>query len=206
MYWVKTPSLIKKWFSSLVWDLPTEHKIVYLTFDDGPHPTATNFVLQQLQQYNAKASFFCIGKNVAENPSIYQQIIQNGHVVANHTHNHVNGFKTSSKDYLQNVIEAKQYINSQLFRPPYGRITPFQKSILQKAGFKIVMWDVLSGDFDTKITSKQCTENVLLYATNGSIIVFHDSEKAFPHLQIALPQVLAFFSNKGFEFKGLPTN
>lgn len=203
MYWVKTPHFIKKWFSSLVWDLPTEEKVLYITFDDGPHPIATKFVLQQLQQYHAKASFFCIGKNVAEHPNIYQDILNEGHTIGNHTQNHVNGFKTSSKDYLQNVLEAKKYINSSLFRPPYGKILPFQASLLQKAGFKIIMWDVLSGDFDTKITGNECTQNVLLQATNGSIIVFHDSEKAFPRLEIALPKVLDFFNAKGFVFKAL---
>lgn len=192
-------------FSSLVWDLPTEGKVLYLTFDDGPHKTITPYVLQCLKEYNAKACFFCIGKNVLQYPEVYQQIINEGHTIANHTQSHLNGFKTSTKDYIRNVQKAKELIHSQLFRPPYGKITPFQKKLLQKAGYKIIMWDVLSGDFDTSISAEQCTQNVLLLATNGSIIVFHDSEKAFPRLKEALPKVLQFFTEKGFVFKAITT-
>lgn len=203
MYWIKTPNFVKKFFSSLIWSIDTEEKHLYLTFDDGPHPTITPYVLQQLENYNAKASFFCIGKNVLKHPDIYQQIISNGHTVGNHTNNHLNAFKTSSKDYIENILKAREVIKSNLFRPPYGKLTPFKKTLINKAGFKIIMWDVLSGDFDTKISAKHCTENVLFNATKGSIIVLHDSEKAFTRLKETLPAILEFFSKKGFEFKPL---
>jgi peptidoglycan/xylan/chitin deacetylase (PgdA/CDA1 family) len=203
MYLIKTPSFVKRFFSSLVWSIDTEEKHLYLTFDDGPHPTITPYVLEQLKQYNAKASFFCIGKNVVLHPATYQQIINDGHTVGNHTYNHLNAFKTSSEAYIQNVLAAQQIIKSNLFRPPYGKLTPFTKSLLIKAGFKIIMWDVLSGDFDTKITATVCTQNIILNATKGSIVVLHDSEKAFPRLKETLPAVLDFFSKKGFEFKAL---
>jgi peptidoglycan/xylan/chitin deacetylase (PgdA/CDA1 family) len=156
-----------------------------------------------LKKYNAKATFFCIGKNVMAYPDIYQRIIEEGHAVGNHTFNHLNGSKTADAVYLDNILQAKQYIDSELFRPPYGKISAFQvKQLLNPVyGLKTVMWTVLSGDFDPKISNEQCLQNVILNARQGSIVVFHDSEKASEKLRYALPVVMAFFSTRGFSFK-----
>lgn len=202
-YFVKTPWLLKKCYPSCIWDIPSEEKIIYFTFDDGPHPVATPYVLDELKKYNAKATFFCIGKNVVEQPGIYKRVLNEGHRVGNHTHNHLNGWKTSDSLYFSNIEQAARYIDSNLFRPPYGRVTKFQANCLQetKANFKIVMWDVLSADFNEKISGKVCALNVTRNAKKGSIIVFHDSEKAFNRLKIALPETLDFFAEKGYRFE-----
>jgi len=176
---------------------------LYLTFDDGPNPDATTFVLQQLKKYNAKATFFCIGENVKEYFDIYKQVISDGHKPGNHTFNHLNGWRTDDKKYLEDIKEAANIIDSEFFRPPYGRITKFQLKALQGGKFKLktIMWDILSGDFDVKVSPENCYLNVINNAKPGSIIVFHDSIKAFSRLEYALPRVLNFFSEKGFQFK-----
>lgn len=207
LYFTKTPALLRCLFKSCVWKIPTTEKKVYLTFDDGPHPTATPFVLQQLKAHQAKGSFFCIGKNVVAHPSLYQQILDEGHRVGNHTHHHLNGWKTNTRNYLENILMAAKYIDSKLFRPPYGRISPFQIQQLRRwndAGFQIIMWDVLSGDFDTGIDGKKCLENVLLQWEPGSIIVFHDSAKSWERLRYALPPLLDYFSKEGIQMEPLP--
>ena len=203
-YLIKTPRWLKKLYpASLTWSMPGDEKVLYLSFDDGPHPTATPFVLDTLKQFNAKATFFCIGKNVVGYKEIYQRIIDEGHKVGNHTFNHLNGWKTKDEEYIENVMEAEKHIDSKLFRPPYGRISRFKINLLQKTGFNIVMWDVLSGDFDKDETREKCTENVLLQSKAGSIIVFHDSEKAFERMSYSLPLVLEKFSADGFTFKAI---
>jgi peptidoglycan/xylan/chitin deacetylase (PgdA/CDA1 family) len=186
--------------------MPTNEKGIYLSFDDGPHPIATPFVLEQLDKYQAKASFFCIGKNVAEHPVIYEQIIAKGHTVGNHTQHHVNGWHTKDDMYLQNIHEASSLISSDFFRPPYGRIKRSQIKKIQankNLPQQIIMWDVLSGDFDTKISGEVCLKNVLKHTKAGSIVVFHDSVKAWDRLKIALPATLEYFSQKGYQFKAL---
>jgi peptidoglycan/xylan/chitin deacetylase (PgdA/CDA1 family) len=205
-YLVKTPSLLKKLYPECIWNMETKENEIYLTFDDGPHPQVTQFVLDELKKFNAKATFFCIGKNVKEHFDIYKQIISEGHRPGNHTFNHLNGWKTADKKYLDDIKQAADIIDSPFFRPPYGRATKFQMKALQEDKFqlKTIMWDVLSGDFDEKITPENCYLNVVKYAKAGSIIVFHDSLKALPRLQYALPLVLRFFSEKGFVFKVLP--
>ena len=206
-YFVKTPWWLKKIYSSYIWSIDTKEKILYLTFDDGPHSVATPFVLEELKKYNAKASFFCIGKNVLAEPQIYKRIIEEGHAVGNHTYSHFNGWKTKDNFYLTDVSEAGKYIDSILFRPPYGRITSFQakniKAALKKPAAKIVMWDVLSGDFDDSLTGQQCLQNVILNAKKGSIIVCHDSQKSFSKLEYFLPIVLDFFEKEGYRFEKL---
>jgi len=205
MYFIKTPWWLKEIYPNLIWNMNRHEKVLYLTFDDGPHPTATPFVLEQLQSYNAKATFFCIGKNVQEHTALYQQIIAAGHNVGNHTQQHLNGWKTNINKYLQDIQEAQLHIGSSLFRPPYGRIKKAQAASLieKKPQFKIIMWDILSGDFDTTISSEKCYSNVIKNAKEGSIIVFHDSTKAWDRMHVALPKVLQYFSAKGFVFKAL---
>ncbi len=200
-YLVKTPWWLKMLYPGCTWQMPAGEKKLYLSFDDGPHPVATPFVLKELKKYQAKATFFCIGKNVLEQPAIYRQIIEEGHQVGNHTFNHLNGWKTADGSYLENVSKAKKYIDSNLFRPPYGRATKFQLRLIGSGQQLLpVMWTVLSGDFDPGLTKEKCLSNVLRHSGDGSIIVCHDSEKAFDKLQYVLPEVLEFFSEKGFSF------
>lgn len=206
-YLVKTPWWLKKWYPDLIWDIPhpADERVLYLTFDDGPHPRATPFVLDTLRTYGAKATFFCIGKNVQEHPHLYKRILEEGHRVGNHTQHHVNGWKTRDKAYLEDVRQAATYIDSDLFRPPYGRISAFQASLLRKPpfAFKVIMWDVLSADFDRKLSPERCSRNVIRHARPGSIVVWHDSEKAFPRVEGALSVVLGHFQEKGYRFESL---
>ena len=206
MYFTKTPWWLKKLYPSLVWSINTTENIIYLTFDDGPHPTATPFVLKSLKQFNAKATFFCIGKNVELYPAIYAEIMSAGHTVANHTQNHLNGWKTTDEIYINNIDQAAAHIDSKLFRPPYGRITKFQAKLLHQMGYKIIMWDVLSGDFDTTLLKEDCAENTILQTQAGSIVVFHDSEKAYERMEFALPKLLDFYSKKGYRFESINWN
>jgi peptidoglycan/xylan/chitin deacetylase (PgdA/CDA1 family) len=206
-YLAKTPGLLKSMYPSCIWNFPRHEKVMYFTFDDGPHPVATPFVLDTLKEYNAKGTFFCIGKNVAAHPDIYKRILNEGHATGNHTFNHLNGWKTSDEEYIKDIGEAKKYIDSKLFRPPYGRITKFQirlltasENVKQKTVFKIIMWDVLSGDFHITSTPEKCMRNVTAHSKEGSIVVFHDSEKALPRMQKTLQESLRFFSERGFRF------
>lgn len=204
LYSPKTPSVFPKFFKKYRWHFHSSEKTIYLTFDDGPIPEVTEFVLDQLNMYDAKATFFCIGKNVLENPDIYGRIKKEGHRVGNHTHNHLKGWKHKTSAYIENVDTAAQIIDSNLFRPPYGRIKKKQAKALLKKGYEIIMWDVLSGDFDKGISKERCLENVLSNTQNGSIIVFHDSIKAKDKLAYALPRVLTYFTNEGYSFKVIP--
>lgn len=209
MYLIKTPRLLKAFYPKCVWDIPVNDKVIYLTFDDGPHPQATTFVLEELKKYNAKASFFCIGNNVQAYPSIYESILKDGHAVGNHTHDHLNGWKCDSTTYLNNIKSAAKLIDSIFFRPPYGRISMQQIRQLKSATDmpnKIIMWDVLSGDFDLRLTGEVCAANVIKNASAGSIIVFHDSAKAWDRLVVALPLVLQYFSKMGYQMKVLPAD
>lgn len=202
-YFVKTPGWLSKFYSKCVWSIPVQEKIIYLSFDDGPHPSITPFVLDELKKYNAKASFFCIGKNVLAHPDVYKKIIDEGHAVGNHSFNHLNGWKTNDEVYLDDIAEAKKYIDSNLYRPPYGRITKFQLGQLSLSRFnlKTIMWTVLSGDFDIKASPEKCLKNVLAKTKPGSIIVFHDSEKANIRMRYALSGTLKHFSEKGYRFE-----
>ncbi len=200
MYFVKTPWWLKSFYPSLTWKVPSVGNNVFLTFDDGPHKTITPFVLNTLKTYNAKATFFCIGKNVENNPEIFSQILNEGHSIGNHTYNHLNGWKTNDEVYLKDIIKAKAVINSNLFRPPYGRIGWSQIERLKKL-FTIIMWDVLSGDFDVKLSPQQCLQHVVKNAKPGSIVVFHDNEKAFSRLEYVLPKALQHFDSNGWKCK-----
>lgn len=206
-YFVKTPWWLKKIYRHRLWQVATKEKIIYLTFDDGPHPVVTPFVLDELKKYQAKATFFCIGKNVADYPVLYNRIIDEGHKVGNHTQQHLNGWKTTNETYLSDVALAAGYIQSNLFRPPYGRLKSIQAKHIRDAMknklAKIVMWDVLSGDFDESLSGEQCLQNVINHSSSGSIVVFHDSDKAFSRLQYTLPKTLEFFSSRGYIFREL---
>ncbi|MCF6294571.1 MAG: polysaccharide deacetylase family protein [Flavobacteriaceae bacterium] len=216
---VTTPKLAKSLFPDLVWDLPSKEKVIYLTFDDGPTPIVTDWTLEVLKQYNANATFFCIGKNVDAHPLIFKRIVSEGHSVGNHTYNHLKGWRTNTKNYLKDIDEAQEVLNNQiqnsefspdnyrdqnLFRPPYGQIRPKQAKQLINLGYKVIMWNVLAKDWDASITEEKCLENVVNNASSGDIIVFHDSIKAKKNLQYALPKVLEYFSEKGYEFKCIP--
>ena len=203
MYFIKTPAWVKAVFSAYTWNVNTTEKTLYLTFDDGPHPLATPFVLEQMDKFGAKGTFFCLGKNVREHEAIYQDIIKSGHAVGNHTNDHLNGWKVSHDEYIKNVDRASALIKSDLFRPPYGRISRRAGRTLLKEKYQIIMWDVLSGDFDVHIAPEKCAANVLNKAGAGSIIVFHDSQKALQNLKYTLPLVLSEFSSRGFMFKHL---
>jgi peptidoglycan/xylan/chitin deacetylase (PgdA/CDA1 family) len=204
-YLIKTPWWLKLYYSRLVWKIPTREKVLYLSFDDGPHPVATPFVLDELKKFDAKACFFCIGKNVQAHPQLYKRVLGEGHRVGNHTQDHLNGWKVSEGEYFDNIRQAARYIDSDLFRPPYGRITAFASAHLRAApsSFKIIMWDVLSADFDRSLSAEKCARHVIRHAGPGSIIVFHDSEKAFDRLRGALPQVLRHFADLGYRFEAI---
>lgn len=204
-YLVRTPGWVQKVFPGRIWELNTAENSIFLSFDDGPHPEATPFVLNELKRYGATATFFCIGKNVEAYPELYSRIIEEGHCVGNHTFNHLKGTQTVDSTYLHDILHAKQFIHSKLFRPPYGRVSNFIVEQLKQPLYDLqtIMWTVLSGDFDPGITNEQCLQNVLLNTKTGSIVVFHDSEKAFEKLKYALPKTLAYFSAKGFRFQGI---
>jgi peptidoglycan/xylan/chitin deacetylase (PgdA/CDA1 family) len=205
-HFLKIPWWVRLIYPSYIWKVPVKDKSVFLTFDDGPHPTITPWVLDQLKKYDAKATFFCIGKNVERYSQIYQQVVSEGHSVGNHTYSHLNGWQTPTPQYLADAGKAVPLIESSLFRPPYGRITRNQAKQLAVAfrqNVKVVMWDVLSADFDTSISPETCAGIVLRYVEPGSVVVFHDSEKAFPNLQFALPLVLDKLKKDGFYFRRL---
>ena len=198
-------------------------KAIYLTFDDGPVPEVTPWVLNELARFNAKASFFCIGDNVKKHPEIFRKVIKEGHCIGNHTFNHLNGWNSSTSNYIENTRQAEEIMvttsevyrneNSkfsenktpvyQLFRPPYGRIRNSQARSLKKQGYKLVMWDVISGDYDQEFSAEKCFQNVIDNAEPGSTIVLHDSQKAFQNLRVILPEILEYYKNKGLEFRSL---
>ncbi|WP_276358851.1 polysaccharide deacetylase family protein [Daejeonella sp. H1SJ63] len=205
MYLAKSPFWLQWFYPKLTWHKNRRQKFIYLTFDDGPIPVVTPFVLNTLKKFNAKATFFCIGDNVRKHPDIFSLLEAEGHTVGNHTYNHLKGWKTDNKEYLKNFEECAELTGSRLFRPPYGRIKKSQIKIIKALypATEIIMWDVLSGDWDQNISPEKCIQNVLKNAKNGSIIVFHDSEKAYGRLEHTLPVVLTVLNEQGFGFKTL---
>lgn len=210
LMWVKTNRLIKWLFPKYVWEIPNRENKIYLTFDDGPIPEITEWVLDVLKEEKIKATFFCIGDNIQKNSGIFKRIIAEGHSVGNHTFNHLKGWNFSTEDYIENTILCENAIASnteikkqktKIFRPPYGKIKFSQSRKLQKLGYKIIMWDVLSVDYDKEVTAEQCLENIIENTVSGSIIVCHDSIKAFKNLEYALPKAIKQLKSKGFVFE-----
>jgi len=206
-YFVKSPKVLNHLFNQWKWRFSQQELAIYLTFDDGPTPDITEWTLNQLKKYKAEATFFCLGKNVAKYPEIFSKIVNQGHAIGNHTYNHINGLKHATDKYIADVISSEKTIfkigniKSTLFRPPYGKFRISQSKKIRKIGYKIVMWDVLSADFDASISNIDCLLNVVKNTENGSIIVFHDSKKASEKLKYALPKVLEYYAQKGYSFK-----
>lgn len=209
MRYFKTPAIIAKTFKSIWWKLPQEKPTIFLTFDDGPIPELTPYVLETLQKFQAKATFFCVGDNIRKHPDIFQNLLQYGHQVGNHTFNHLNAWKVHKNEYLQNIalcqqIMQEQNVQNTLFRPPYGKLSLGLRKQIEK-NLKIVLWDVLTYDFDQTLDQEICLKNALQNTENGSIVVFHDNIKAIHNLTYTLPRFLEYFSEKGFCFEALPS-
>jgi len=206
----KFPKWLKWFYPHAIWDFfdvkNLKSPAIYLTFDDGPTPKVTEWVLTELKKHNAKATFFCIGNSVKNNPETYQKVLDDGHSVGNHSMGHEKGLKTHHDLYVKSVVNAKKSIDSKLFRPPYGKCTIKQYKTLCNLGFKFVFWSYLTYDFDAQLTSKKRIKKTLNYAKNGSVIVFHDSNKAFPQLKQDLPDILESLHKKGFIFKAIKQN
>lgn len=196
----KAPYLVKKYYSKLIWQLPTEEKTIHLTFDDGPTPGVTGKVLDMLKDNSAKATFFCVGNNVLKYPELFQRIKSEGHAVGNHSMSHTNGWKVSDEVYIDDVMNCQKLIQTSLFRPPYGKIRRAQASLLLPY-FKIVMWSLLTRDYDPKVTKEKCLELAISGLNPGSILVFHDSEKAEEKMLFALNGLLNKMNKKGFVSK-----
>lgn len=205
MYLSYSPLWLQWFYPTLTWHKSRKEKCIYLTFDDGPIPVVTPFVLNTLKKFNAEATFFCIGENIDKYPEVFSDLVKAGHKIGNHTYNHLEGWKTKDSDYLENIQKCSKNTGIELFRPPYGRIKKSQIKAIKKENpeIQIVMWDVLSGDFDQSISAETCINNVLKNVKNGSIIVFHDSLKAFDRLEKCLPIVLESLKKQEFEFKKL---
>jgi len=197
----RIPKIVEKFYSKWVWRISTEQKELFLTFDDGPHPTITPAVLNLLKQYEAKATFFCIGDRVKRYPEVYKQILAEGHAVGNHTQHHLNGWKVSDEDYLKDVKEADVYIDSTLFRPPYGRIRKVQSKRIIGEGKRIVMWTVLSGDYSKKLSPQDVANRISIPFEKGAIYLFHDLEKAEKNMFFALAKLLVDARQQGFSMK-----
>ncbi|MCU0448000.1 MAG: polysaccharide deacetylase family protein [Microscillaceae bacterium] len=210
MRFYKTPQILKKWFSGFTWDIAQADKVIYLTFDDGPIPEVTEFVLATLATFAAKGTFFCVGDNIRKHPGVFKQILAAGHSLGNHTFNHLKGWSTPTSQYLENVALCRQVMLENgvdlppkpLFRPPYGRITTRQFKVLQP-DYQIIMWDMLTNDYDKSLDQEVCLRKAIQYSQSGSIVVFHDSLKAEKNLRYVLPRYLAHFTALGYRFEGL---
>ena len=213
---IRVPSFIK-WMhpSWYIWDIPSKDKVVYLTFDDGPIPEVTEWVLDILKKKGIKATFFCIGDNVQKHPHIFEQITLDGHSIGNHTQHHLKGWKHTEETYISNVALAEKTMTQvlqkkqkdtphfPLFRPPYGKIKRTQAKQLRKKGYEIMMYRTVAYDWDASITPEQCLDNVIKNTRSGDLIVFHDSVKASKNMKYALPKAIDYFIEKGFTFKNL---
>jgi peptidoglycan/xylan/chitin deacetylase (PgdA/CDA1 family) len=197
--WVKVPSIVKRLLKGVIWDLPADNKKIYITFDDGPEPEVTPRVLVFLSRFGAKATFFCLGEKIEQNPSLFKALKEEGHCIGNHGYKHLSGFRTRNKNYIANAKLGAEISGNHLFRPPYGRITLTQYNALKQEQ-TIVMWSIMSLDFSAKMTPQQCVNNVLSNVYPGAIIVFHDSQKGSSNLLVALPEILRQLSEQGYTF------
>jgi peptidoglycan-N-acetylglucosamine deacetylase len=202
MLLASVPKFVLKAFPSFIWHLQVNDKVVHFTFDDGPIPETTPWILSMLKSFDAKATFFCVGDNVKKYTYLYNRILDEGHSVGNHTFNHLTGWKTETNEYVDNIYKAKPLIQSNLFRPPHGLIRNAQYQLI-KDEFKVVLWDVLSLDYDKKVSQQQCYKNVVNHVKPGSIVVFHDSIKAWNNLKFALPKTLEHLSELGYKFSAI---
>lgn len=196
---VQIPDILRPFMGKLLWRKNPSEKVIYVTFDDGPVPEVTPLVLDLLDEYNLKATFFCVGENVEKYPEIYNEILKRGHKTGNHTHNHLKGVSVSTEEYVTNVQRAAQYIDSNLFRPPHGRINLKQRRALRKQ-YEIVMWDIITQDYNTNMTPRTILHNIKRYSRNGSLVVFHDSIKAERNMLTVLPRAIEYWNSKGYRF------
>lgn len=205
MYIIKTPKLIRKLFPNYLWNKSRKKPFVYFTFDDGPIPEVTPWVLDTLKAYDMHGTFFCVGDNVRKHGKIYNRLISEGHSVGNHSYSHKSGWSTDAENYLDDVELCGSFVQSDLYRPPYGRLKPQQAEAIRHQ-YQIVMWDVLSGDFDQNITAEQCYQNVIQNLKPGSIVVFHDNVKSFDTLKEVLPRVMKYCQSRGLSSKAIKYN
>jgi len=201
MFKYSFPQFIKYIAPSYTWWVKTSENALFFTFDDGPHPEVTEWVLKELDKFNAKATFFCVGENVSKFPKTYQMLIEKGHSVGNHTYNHLKGWKTNNESYFQNIDKAAAFIESKFFRPPYGKMRPSQAQYL-KTQFELVMWSHLSRDYEPNLNIRESLKEMKM-AKSGAILVFHDSEKSFENLKSILPELLSYFHERGYRFLSL---
>lgn len=218
MYFNNAGWLLSAIYPSLVWRRKVKEKVLYLTFDDGPVPGVTEYVLEELERFGAKATFFCVGDNIRKHPGIFDKVVQAGHMAGNHTFNHLKGWNTEDESYLDNIRKCEEAMSGQLsekkdfnailcrdkklFRPPYGLIRKSQIALL-KRDFEIIMWDVLTGDFNKELSPEKCLRKAIRYTDKGSIVIFHDSVKAERNMSYALPRFLEHFSSRGYRFEVL---
>jgi len=199
---VQFPDMLRPFMGKLLWRKSSSEKVIYLTFDDGPVPEVTPLVLDLLDEYNLKATFFCVGENVEKYPGIYNEVLKRGHRTGNHTYNHLKGVSVSTDEYVANVEKAALSIESNLFRPPYGRLKSKQRKAL-KAGYEIVMWDVITHDYNSNLSPITIMQNIKRYSRNGSLVVFHDSVKAERNMLTVLPLAIEYWNSKGYRFETL---
>lgn len=202
IFLIQPSKLIKKFYSKAIWNIHTSEKEIYLTFDDGPIPGLTEWILDTLDRYNAKATFFCVGENILKHPNIFDRILKEGHQVANHTQNHIKGFSYNLEDYLHNVEQCEVLTKSKIFRPPYGQLRKSQYRKLLQNGYRIVLWDVISYDYE-KISAEQCFKNVSKNIKKGSVVLFHDNYKAENNVKYALEETLKKYTELGYVFKAI---
>ena len=212
-YWVKSPKWLKLLFPNYKWHYESSSKVIYLTFDDGPMLKSTDFILDSLRKYNAKATFFCIGENVRKYPQLADKIKKEEHSIGNHTQHHLNGWKTKTEAYIKDSLKGEETLNKyikdsshKLFRPPYGKCTRKQRKLLLQRGYKLIMWSVLSADFDKDISNDQCLQNIIKNTSNGSIVILHDSDKFIEKVKYVLPKVLSHFHELGYTFKRIDSS
>ena len=203
MFIEQPPLLYRVLFPGAIWRIPSSKKCVYLTFDDGPIPEITPWVLDELDRLDVKATFFCVGDNVRKYPDVYNMVLARGHDVGNHTFNHIQGLRYWTKNYMKNIRKATELIKSKLYRPPHGHMRILQTLLLRRS-YKIIMWDVVTRDYSPLLTPEEVFEVVKKYTRNGSIIVFHDSLKAEKNMKYAMPKAVEWLKAEGYEFKLLP--